>query len=794
MKPSGSNHSDHFATTLATGIIRFRWWVLLLSVTLVLLAASGARHLEFSNDYRVFFSDENPELATFESFQDTYAKSDTVLFVIQAPEDKAFSPQLLASIEDLSKKAWQIPYAIRVDSITNFQYSYGEDDELIVEDLIEGALEMTPEQIQQQKLKALSEPLLLGNLISNTADTVGVSVTLSLPQKSMNEIPDAVKVVRALSAEFQQQHPDVHIALAGIAMLNNAFGEASLNDTATLVPLMYGLLIIMTLIVLRSFFGSISTLIIIAFSSMTAMGLAGYLGIPLTPVAAVAPTIIMTLAIADSIHILVTMLNHLRTGATKHDAIIETLRLNLVPVTLTSVTTMIGFLTLNFSDAPPYWHLGNITAMGIAAAWALSLLMLPALLAVLPIKVKQTQTADFASDTLEKLADWVILKRRPILIAGAILTAGLTAMAPTIVLNDEFIKYFDTDIQFRQDADFTAEHLSGVYIVEYSMGSGSQAGIHQYDYLQGLEAFSQWLRKQPEVKHVYSYTDIIKRLNRNLHGEDPAFYALPLDADEAAQYLLLYEFSLPYGMDLTNRVNLDKSHTRLTIIVDNISSVQMQTFNQRSNQWMQDNLPAAMHAKPTGTAVMFSYISKRNIDSMMIGNTIAIFAISFIMLLVLRSVKLGFISLLANSLPIIIMFGVWALLVGQVGMVASTVAAGTMGIVVDDTVHFLSKYLRAVRELGMSKADAIRYTFKTVGIAIVSTTIILVVGFSVLMLSSFQLNAQTGSMSAITIVLALLFDFFLLPAVLMLGSKDDEEGTEQARSGSEQEVLGQTKV
>jgi hypothetical protein len=173
-----------------------------------------------------------------------------------------------------------------------------------------------------------------------------------------------------------------------------------------------------------------------------------------------------------------------------------------------------------------------------------------------------------------------------------------------------------------------------------------------------------------------------------------------------------------------------------------------------------------MQSSATGTAVMFSYISQRNIDSMMVGNIIAVLSISLIMLLVLRSVSLGIISLFANSLPIMMMFGIWALLVGQVGMVASTVAAGTLGIVVDDTVHFLAKFQRAMREHGMNRIDAIKYTFETVGVAIVSTTVILVAGFSILALSDFQLNQQTGLMSAITIVLALLFDFILLPAIL----------------------------
>lgn len=765
--------SDAFAINFGKVIIRFRWLVLATILLLVFAAASGTKHLEFSNDYRVFFSDENPELATFENLQNTYSKTDSALFVIQVPEGSAFNKALLHAIEQLSKEAWKIPYASRVDSITNFQHTYAEEDDLVVEDFIEDANTLSAEEISAKQAIALTEPLLRGNLISPTANTVGINVTLNFPQKTMNEVPLAVKHIRRLANELQAKHPDVHIALAGIAMLNNAFGEASLNDMTSLIPAMYCLLILMTLLVLRSFYGSISTLLVIAFSSMVAMGLAGFMGIPLTPVAAVAPTIIMTLAIADSIHILVSMLDHMRNGANKQQAILETLRLNFIPVTLTSLTTMIGFLTLNFSDAPPYWHLGNITAIGIAAAWLLSLIMLPALLAILPIKITGTAHKDWPSLKLEQLADWVIMKRKTILIFGAFLTVGLTAAAPTITLNDEFIKYFGPDIQFRKDADFTAKHLSGVYIVEYSIGSGEKGGIHNANYLNKLEEFTHWLRSQPETKHVYSYGDIIKRLNKNLHNDDSEWYKMPQNPELAAQYLLLYEFSLPYGMDLTNRVSLDKDSTRVTTIVKNISSIEMQHFNQRAKEWMQANLPDAMQAKPTGTAVMFSYISKRNIESMMIGNIIAIIAISFIMLMVLRNITLGFISLIANSLPIIMMFGVWAILVGQVGMVASTVAAGTLGIVVDDTVHFLTKYLRAIREMGMSRADAIRYTYKTVGVAIVSTTIILVVGFSILMLSDFQLNAQTGSMSSITIILALLFDFLFLPALLLIGAEDE---------------------
>jgi predicted RND superfamily exporter protein len=764
--------NDQFAIRLAEFCINYRWLVLIAVILATLLLGSGAQNLAFNNSYRMFFSESNPELQALDNFLETYSKTDTVLFVLHNPEGDALTPSTAQSIEALTEKAWLLPFASRVDSISNFQHTYSEDDELVVENLIEEADSLTNEDIQQRQVTALKEPLLLGNLISDDARTVAVSVTVNLPEDDLTAIPSLVKEVRELKQWFQQEQPHMHVALSGVVMLNNAFTEASIKDVSSLVPAMYGLLIIMTVVVLRSFLGSLSTLLIIALSSIIAMGTAGFIGIPLNPVSVTAPTIIMTLAIADSIHILVTMLSHYREGNSKNAAIIESVRVNLVPVTLTSLTTVIGFLTLNFSDAPPYWHLGNITAIGIVAAWLLSIIFLPTLLAILPIKPGKQRNGSFEKRVMGKTANWVNRRRNPLLLSGLVIIVLLISALPRIEYSDEFIKYFSEDIQFRQDADFTTENLSGVYILEFSVDSGVAEGINSPEYLTHLQNMVDYIKQQPEVKHVYSYTDIIKRLNKNMHNDDEAFYRIPETQDMAAQYRLLYELSLPYGMDLQNRISLDKSATRVSVIIDSISSIETDILLDRINAWQQNHLPQNMQSSATGTAVMFTYISERNIESMMVGNIIAVVSISLIMLIVLRSFKLGFISLLANSLPVIMMFGIWALLVGKVGMVASTVAASTLGIVVDDTVHFLAKYQRAIKEHGMSAFAAIRYTFETVGVAIVSTTVILVTGFSVLVFSDFQLNQQSGLMSAMTIAIALLFDLFLLPAILLLGKKE----------------------
>ena len=258
----------------------------------------------------------------------------------------------------------------------------------------------------------------------------------------------------------------------------------------------------------------------------------------------------------------------------------------------------------------------------------------------------------------------------------------------------------------------------------------------------------------------------MKRLNQNMHGDDPAFYKIPEERNLAAQYLLLYEMNLPFGLDLNNRINVDKSSTRLTVSTPNIGTAGVLSLERRGRAWLDEHAPA-MSTYGSGLSIIFSYISERNIRSMLKGSIIALILISLIMIAALRDLKLGLLSLLPNLAPAFMAFGIWGLVVGQVGLAVSVMIAMTLGIVVDDTVHFLSKDQRAKNEHGMSAEDAVRYAFTTVGTAIWVTTLALVGGFTVLAFSGFQINSHMGSMTALTIVFALILDFFFLPTLLL---------------------------
>lgn len=746
-------------------VLRWRWLVLAGTLLLVVIAGAGASRLGFSNDYRVFFGAENPQLTAFEALQNIYTKTDNILFVVAPASGDVFEPATLAALEELTSAAWRIPYALRVDGLTNYQHTRADGDDLIVEDLVEDAWSRLPAELAAARAVALREPLLVRRLIAEDARVAGINVTLQLPEKSPTETTEAVAAARQLAAEIETSHPGLAVRLTGQAMLGNAFAEEAQNDMMRLVPLMYGAILLALVLLLRSVSGTIATLTVILSALITAMGAAGWMGILLTPPSSVAPTMIMTLAVADAVHILATFLANLRAGHTKHVALTESMRVNMQPIFLTSLTTAIGFLSLNFSDAPPFRDLGNIAALGVAAAWLFSIATLPALIAVLPFRTRVVRHA--RPSRLERLAEVVIARRRPLLWGGSALVVGLGLLVPLNELNDQFVDYFDERVAFRRDTDFTTQNMSGIYQLEFSVGAGESGGIAEPGYLAQLDAFTQWYRSQPDVVQVTSLTDVMKRLNSNMHGDDPAAHHVPDDRDLAAQYLLLYEMSLPYGLDLNNQINVDKSATRVVVTVDNVSSGRLRELAGAGEAWLREQAPDHMDATAASSSLMFAHISDRNIRSMLRGTMLAFLLVSGVLVFALRSPRYGALSLLPNLVPAIMAFGVWGLFVGQINIGLSTVVAVTIGIVVDDTVHFLSKYLRAQREQGYDAQDAVRYAFRTVAPALVFTTLVLAAGFAVLSFSAFDLNAGMGRLTAVTIVLALLADLLFLPPLLM---------------------------
>ena len=448
-----------------------------------------------------------------------------------------------------------------------------------------------------------------------------------------------------MADEIRAAYPELKVAMNGSMIMNYGFVQSGERDMMTLIPGMYLLMLALTWVMLRSFSGMVATLITIILSTTVALGIAGFLGMRMAPITIIAPNIILTLAVADCIHIISSMQRHLRAGMEKTAAIKE-----------------------------PLDHVG---------------------------------------------------KRRDLINLGLFAQPG------------------DEIVQCRQ-----------VLRIVYPVGLARAYFI-----------FENVLPTQVlghEIK-------VLARLNQNMNGDNAAFYSIPENPQLSAQYLLLYELSLPFGLDLNNQINIDKSSTRLSVIIKDIHIVAQGEFHDRVSGWIADNARDGMIENPTGISKIFGSLTLRNITEMITGNIISVVVISLLMMMTLRSIGIGAISVVTNVVPAMITFGLWAIFVGQIGLAAAVIGAASLGIVVDDSVHFLTKYLRGRREKNLNKEDAIRYAFAEVGEAILFTSIIVGAGFAMIAFSTFQVNAQLGLLTAITVIVAMFFDFLVLPAILLLG-------------------------
>ncbi|MEM9723906.1 MAG: efflux RND transporter permease subunit [Pseudomonadota bacterium] len=776
-----ADYSEQLGRRLAAWSIGARWLLLPILTALCIAVGSGAATLNFASDYRVFFGAENPDLIANDNAEGAFGKPDNIAFVVIPEQGSIYTAETLTAVHRLTDLAWRLPFVSRVDSLTNFQNTVGVGDDLIVEDLLLDPNTLSPERIAGIRAVAESEPLIDGFVTSRDGAATVVSATLQLPGDTPNVASAAQAEAREIRAQLLQEVDGLEIHITGVASLSAAFEEAGLRDSSTLIPAVYAFILVVILLALRSVSAVFAALSLILLATFVGMGVGGLGGVQLTPISLAAPTIILTIAVADAIHVISGVRAEMRAGQSQREAVIQGTALNFAPIGITSLTTVIGFLTLTFSDSPPFHHLGIMCAAGIAAAWLLSVTFLPALLSALPLRFGRGPAE--AANPMTALADWVIARPRGV--AGGAVTACLAAMAfiPSLTINDQWSQYFDESLEFRQAID-AADPYFGGDAVEFVLDPGAPGAVTEPRFLNTVDAFAAWLRtRDAEVAHVFALSDVMKRVNRNLNGDDPAFHAIPEDRRLASQYLLVYELSLPYGLDLNNRVDIDRQATRVTASMKDISTAQTRAFLEDARRWFAEN-GGGYQLDITGSKVLFAFVAERNIEAVFDGALYLIVAIFAILSLTFRSIGVGLVSLIPNALPLLTAFGVWALLVGVVGFSVAAVGAVAVGLIVDYTVHFLSKYFRARKSKGASVEEAVRYAFETAGVAIFLTTLILVAGFSILLTSSFKLNADLGLLTATAVILAMAINFTLLPALFLLAERWRQRRASGARAPS----------
>ena len=758
----------NFYTFLADLVIRRRILLIIFGFIIAICFAVGMGNLKFETDGRVFFDENNPDRIALDKFEAEYSKDDSMIMIISPKDEKIFTQETLNFIGQLTADSWLLPYVRTVNSLTNFQSSYSENDDLIVSDLIPDIENISSQDIKKAKFAADNRIELKNQFVNANHSISQVNVLFRLPGLNpVVEIPFVMEEVNELIKKYKDLNPNIDIKLAGLVPTNAQFAKSAQDDGSTLTPLMILATLLAVAILLRAAVGVGLVFIIIILCSLVSMGSLGWSGNLINNATVIAPLMVMTLTVASAVHVLSSVRQTMLITDNKKEWARRAIIDHGPAITVACLTTAIGFFSLNFSISPPFRQLGTIVGIGMFACLFYTLTMLPALITLLPYK-KQTSQA-YMDKVMSNLAEFVIAQKNILMISTTAVIVFLGFGITQLKLEDDFLRYFDTKYELRQATDYYENNVGGLNALEYNIRTQSESGINDIDYLNKVDQLIAYMRAQPEISSVRGYTDVLKRLNQNMNGDDESYYKIPDTNIEAAQYLFLYELSLAYGLDLTDQINIDKSGLRLTAYVPNTTSSAFLNLDLRIQNWMAENAPE-LNTPATGQSVVYNKISSRDAPAMLKGTGYALIGISFIILLVLRNIKYGIISLIPNLLPAVMAFGLWGYSVGSVTLAVSIVVAMTLGIVVDDSVHFMLKYAKA-RKKGLSPEDSVRDSFKNVGMALTITSIGLVIGFSILAQSGFAVNKDMAMLTAITIGFALFVDYLLLPPILMAVDK-----------------------
>lgn len=783
----GARLGDRLVNDLAEGIMARPRLSIALSLLLVLVAALGLMGYHYSKDHRVFFDADNPRLLAYEQLQADFSRTDTVLVALSPADGNVFSPAFLAVLRNLTEQSWKVPYAQRVESLSNFQRLQVDGDNLATGDLVPADAALTPAQLTDIRQAALAEPFLVDALVNPEGSVAAVRLTLDLPNKDpATEVPEVVLELRRLADQVRQADPSIRVAMAGQTIANQAFPEESQADFLRVWPWFSLTMMAVLAFLFRSVKAMVVMFVACELAVLGGAGVVGFLGFTINDSVIVAPVMILSMAFADGIHLVVNWLHGLQAGRDKRTAMVDSLKANIGPMAVTTLMTAIGFMTLHFNDSPPFRVMGYIVAVGVVFALVLTVCFTAPLLAILPGRPPKTLPALMREDSpvMARLADFVI-RRRFVVLGGVLaLAAVFIAAVPRNVINDDIVKYYTPGTTFRQDMEFVNANLTGIGELNYALGAGGADAIADPAYLQKVDAFAQWLKAQPEVSQVNSVADIVKRMNQAMHGDDPAYYRIPDSREEIAQYLLQYELSLPYGQDLSWLLKFDRSATRLRVAVGTSSGQVLIGLNDRAEAWLRDNAPVAMQAQGTSLYLLFAHIGERSIIGMLGGLLGSLLLESLFVMLAFGAWRMGLASFTGNLLPIGMAFGAWGWLNGNIDLGLTLVLGIAFSVVVDDTIHFLSQY-EAGRRRGLAPEDAIRGTFRHTGVALLTTTLVLALGYAWLANSAVQITVNTAVVTVITIGFALLVDLLLLPVLLLLIDRRRMPGeTTAASSGA----------
>ncbi|MCB4746010.1 MAG: MMPL family transporter [Sulfurovum sp.] len=738
---------------------RYKTKLFIIITIIVLFFSYWIKDIAFEGSYRIWFSPDATIMKNYDNFRDTFSTDDT--FIVAFRDEKGiFTDKATDIVLKLTEEIANIDGVRKVDSLSNYQYISAIEDELNVEDFIH---EDDKGDLTHKKEIALKDKLILNHAISRDGKTTTLSVKLSTETSSGEEVNIYVMDALEQIAHTYEQKYGYKLYISGMPAVTASLVTVAVHDAIYIMPLAVIIVIIFLWILFRDIVGVFVPAIIILYTFLIVLGMQFLMGYKLNNFTVNIPAFIAAIAIADSLHLLLAWRYYKSKKTVNKDAVCQAVKNNFLPITLTSFTTATGFASLMTSDIVPIATLGYAITVGAILAFVLSVTLAPALLLYMKDDYipKRIFFIDFTK--LQGYGKFITKHDKKIVGFFMILILVLGYGLKYVNVDNNSVEYFDKSTVVRSGSDFVEKYVTGAMTYEIIIDSKKKDGIKNIAFLKKVLAFEKTLKdKYPNVTFSTSIKDIIQRMHTVL--SDTHETTLPTDSNLIAQYLLLYSMSIPQGMSINDQIDMSEQFLRMTIN----SETQTTSKDVQMIEWIKQWWKTHSHysAQVEGETAIFSYMQEHVIHTLLVSILFTLIIIILAMSLIFKKLKMLWIFVLPNIAPIILVAGVMGYLGISIDIGVVISASVILGIAVDDTIHFFSKYFQTRKMMPFE--ESIDYIITHSGNAMILTTMILSFTFLIFAVSSFIPNNHFSFVTVIALNLALLLDLVLLPALLSL--------------------------
>ena len=749
---------------LADILWRWRYPLSAFIVIVALAFAPRANITHIDNDISAWFSKDDPVYRDYERFRDEFGGSRTLIVALKADSaDRLFSTPTLAFIKQVTGDIERVDTVERVASLstaTTVEALKGEDSGLDVRRLIQAGGAQTPEDVRR---RAMNDELIRGDLVSE--DGRVTALVVSFDERRIDQV--RAGVIQRIHDLVDPRLPSgVRAYYNGSLEISETYNRITLANQRTFTPPIFVITLIAVYLSFRSWRKMLLTIVAVGISVLWTLGLYSLMGYSYNVLASMLVPLIVVLAIADDVH----MMQHWdeeRRHKSAEESFKATVAHLAAPLLGASGTTALGMLSLATSDVVAVRAFGVGSAVGIMVDFVISLVFVPTVLSLMKAETGETPHEKYLVTPMRRIAAFSTRNPGRVLTGAVVLSVIALFGIRDLRVDTNHINFFSPNHPLGQSARVIDDELSGIYSFQILL-EGPSDSLSTPDNLQRMQRLENELRKVAQVKKVRSVSDYVRRVNRELHDGDPAADVVPSDPAAVAQELFVFTLGGEGRRELERVVASDYSRAQIDVKLRSMSSDVVLQIIERTDALASEIFKGTgIKATTTGSGRLFSTLDHYLVQSQINSFGTAFFTVFGVIFVIFRSARFGFLTIAPNVLPVLAVLGVMGYLGISMNIATVMVASVALGVVDDDTIHFINRYRKEVAA-GAGTDEAIEIATVHEGRASLTTAVINSLGFGVLLLSEYKPTAWFGGLLGLTMAVAFVAEVFILPATIKL--------------------------